>query len=133
MTNCPLTLGNNHLPPSTAMFFCFTIDGVDYVFNSTQLAIDEASVRDCVTITIINDEVSEGGETLQAYLSLVYVVNNSTVRNDSNVVLTVDQANITIYDSVGKVILVYSKQVYYCERKMCVYYERERGGGTDIR
>lgn len=85
----------------------FAADGIDFVFNNTQLVIDETSVRECVTFTVINDEVSERGETLQAYLSLVYVVNNGTINNgtinnDSVVALTVDQANITIFDSVGK-------------------------------
>ena len=85
-------------------FIIILIDGADFVFNNTQLVVDETSVRECVTFTIINDAVSEGGETLQAYLSLVYTVDNGTIRNDSStiVMLTVDQANITIFDNVGK-------------------------------
>ena len=92
----------HHFKP---LYFKFIlIDGVDFVFNNTQLVVDETSDRQCVTFTIINDAVSEGGEILQAYLSLLYAVNNGTIRNDSStiVMLTVDQANITIFDNVGK-------------------------------
>ena len=80
------------------------IDGTDFIFNNTQLVVNETSDRECVTFTIINDAVSEGEEILQAYLSLLYAVDNGTIRNDSStiVVLTVDQANITIFDNVGK-------------------------------
>ena len=92
--------------PIRTLCATITTDGIDFVFNNTQLVIDERSVRECVIFTIINDEASEGGETLQAYLSLVYVLTNGTINNDSVVALTVDQANITIFDSIGKAIIL---------------------------
>jgi hypothetical protein len=90
----------HHLEPLHSYYY--TIDGADFIFNNTRLVIDETSVRECITFTIINDAVSEGGETLQAYLSLVYAVDNGTISNDSIVMLTVDQANVTLFDSIGK-------------------------------
>ena len=92
--------------PIRSLCATITTDGIDFIFNNTQLVIDERSVRECVIFTVINDEASEGGETLQAYLSLVYVLNNGTINNDSVVALTVDQANITIFDSIGKAIIL---------------------------
>ena len=79
-------------------------EGTDYVFSRTQqLTITESSIRECISLLIIDDSISEGSELLQAYLSLVSIVNNSTISNDSiNVILTVDQTNITIVDNIGK-------------------------------
>ena len=94
-----------YIPPSS-LATSFIADGADYVFNSSQLAINETSIRECVTFTVINDAVSEGGETLQAYLSLAYVTNNGTISNDSIVMFTVDQVNITIFDSIGEAIML---------------------------
>lgn len=73
------------------------------MLNNAQLLITELSVRECINLVIINDEISEGSETLQAYLSLQSVlVNDSIGSNDTLVVFTLDQTNITIVDSIGK-------------------------------
>lgn len=49
---------------------------------------------------MIDDTLSEGSETVQAYLSLVSVSSNAS--NDTSVEFTVEQTNITIVDSRGK-------------------------------
>lgn len=77
--------------------------GVDFtVVNSSQLAVSGLSVRGCVDITVVNDVLPEGSETLQAFLSLISVSVNGSSLDPGNVVFTNDQTNITIVDSVGK-------------------------------
>ena len=78
--------------------------GVDYsILNSTQLVLSGLSVRECIHLAIIDDELPEASESLQVFLSLVSVdVNGSISTSDDVVTFTADQANITIVDSIGK-------------------------------
>ena len=70
--------------------------------NNSQLAVSGQSVRGCVDITVVNDVLPEGSETLQALLSLISVSVNGSSLDPSNIVFTNDQTNITIVDSEGK-------------------------------